>query len=249
MKRFQRSRVLSIALIAAYILSACSGVAVQPSSNPVGGGKGLAEEVAFTGIVESLGSSEITVSGQTVSIDTSTMVGPNIQVGDTVKVEAQVSDTGVVLALKVESFEADDAIPAASDDETSVPVISAPIEATATEAPQVTGTSDPSMAQTADDDEKEVFGTVDAISTTSVTVDGVEYSFSSFTEFSKAIQAGDTVKLHVIVNADGTFTVREMEKTAGMGSGDDNSNNNASDDDSNDDHGEDDSNNTNGTSG
>src|SRR5512141_3180953 len=104
MKGFNRSGVLSIALIAAYILSACSGVSVQSSSDPVGGGKGLAEEVAFTGIVEALGSSEITVSGQTVSIDTSTMVGPNIQVGDTVKVEAQVSDTGVVLALKVESF-------------------------------------------------------------------------------------------------------------------------------------------------
>jgi len=87
-----------------------------------------------------------------------------------------------------------------------------------------------------------------------VTVDGVVYQFSSSTEFKDAIFAGDTVKLHVIVNADGSFTVREIEKSDDTSIGNDNSNDDNGNDDnsngnSNDDDDDDDENdNSNGNS-
>jgi hypothetical protein len=217
-KGINRFKLMSIILIAAYLLSACSGLSVQSPRDAVSSGKGLAQEVAFTGTVESLGPSEITVNGQTVSMDAKTMVDPNIKVGDTVKVEAQVSDTGAVLALKVESFGAGDIIPTVSSDETSTPE--------ASETPEVTGTPDPSVAQTESGSEKEIIGVINDISSDSITIDGVVYHFAPFTEVQGIIAVGDTVKLHVIVNADGSFTVREAEKVAGTGIGADNSVNN-----------------------
>ena len=233
MKGTNRIKLLSVFLIAAYLLSACSGAAPQ-SGSPVGGGKTQAKEVAFTGTVQAVSASELTVSGQIVALDASTLLDPNIKVGDIVKVEAQVSDTGAVLAVKVESFGADDVIPTASNDGTTTPAVS--------ETPQVTSTPDPSVTQTANGAGNEIVGVVEAISADSVTVGGVTYSFASFTEFKTPILVGDSVKLHLIVNADGTLTVREIEKTGGASIGDDNSNDNgnSNDDNGNDDNGNDD---------
>ncbi|MFT3895032.1 MAG: DUF5666 domain-containing protein [Anaerolineales bacterium] len=234
MKSINRFKLLSVILVFAYLLSACSGAAPQ-STTQSGSGKPQAMEVAFTGTVEAVSSDFITVNGQTVSIDAKTILDSNIKVGDIVKVEAQVSDSGAVLALKVESFNPDDTAANANTNDTS------------------TNTNDNSNANdngnandnlnsndntnTAGTTEQEVIGVVDAISADSVTVDGVMYSFASSTEIKDAISAGDTVKLHVVVNSDGSLSVREIEKWAGSVIGDDNSN----DDNSNvnDDHGND----------
>jgi len=77
--------------------------------------------------------------------------------------------------------------------------------------------------------EVEVFGTVQAIGLTSVTIDGREYQLLASTEFKGQIQVGDMVKLHVFPTADG-FAVREIE----LSLGDDNANDNGDDDDAND---------------
>jgi len=84
-------------------------------------------------------------------------------------------------------------------------------------------------------DEIEFHGVVEALTTASINIDGVVYYFADFTEFKDLISVGDQVKIHIIVNADGTFTIREIE----LSSGDDdnsngNSNLNSNDDDSND---------------
>ena len=251
MKAVNRFKLLSIVLVFAYLLSACSGAATQ-SAAPSGSGKPQGKEVAFTGIVEAIGAGEITVSGQVVALDARSVLDPNIKVGDIVKVEASVSDTGAVIALKVESSVADDTTAGqgnTNDNNTN---------ADNTNADNTNGTntnandnSTPANDNTAVNDNgsvvggtgQEISGVVDAISADAVTIDGVTYQFGSFTELKDAIFVGDTVKLHVIVNADGSLTVREIEKSAGAGIGDDNSNDDNSNSNVNDDNGNDDNSN------
>ena len=85
----------------------------------------------------------------------------------------------------------------------------------------------------------------------SITIGGVTYSLATFTEFKNLIAVGDQVKIHVTVNADGTLTIREIEKSDGTTVGDDddnsnddnsnyNSNDNGNDDNSNDNSNDDD---------
>ena len=57
----------------------------------------------------------------------------------------------------------------------------------------------------------EVIGIVASISDTELEIDGVIYSITDLTEFEDIIQAGDFVKLHVILTADGFMVVREIE--------------------------------------
>ena len=99
-------------------------------------------------------------------------------------------------------------------------------------------------------DDQEVIGTVEAITADSITINGVTYLISDFTEFNDLISVGDQVKIHVIVNADGTFTISEIEKTDDINVDDGNSNTNdngndddqgvSSNDNGNDDGGDDD---------
>lgn len=251
MKGTNRFKLLSVILVLAYLLSACSGAAPQ-STTQSGSGKPQAMEVAFTGTVEAVNNDSITVSGQTVSIDAKTIVDANIKVGDIVKVEAQVSDSGAVLALKVESFNPDDTAANANTNDSGTNA-NANTNDNSNTTNDNTNANDNSNVNSNDNtntagaSEQEIIGVVDAISADSVTVDGVKYSFASSTEIKDAISAGDTVKLHVVVNSDGSLTVREIEKWAGSVIGDDNSNNDNSnvnddhgnDNNSNDDHGDD----------
>lgn len=238
MKGSDRFKLLSVILIFAYLLSACSGVAPQSSDQTTGnGGKPQAVEVSFTGTVESISAGEITISGQTVTLDAKSVMDANVKVGDIVKVEAQVSENGAVLALKVESFGADDTNTNTSNtnDDTNVNSNTNDNSNASNENGNANGNDN---TNTAGGVEQEVSGVVDAITADSITIDGVVYQFAVFTEFKEAIFAGDTVKLHVVINGDGTFTVREIEKTDGASIGNDNSN-------SNDDNGNDDNSNSN----
>jgi len=88
----------------------------------------------------------------------------------------------------------------------------------------------------------EVFGVAEAITADSITIDGVVYMLADLTEFKDLIALGDQVKIHLIVNADGTITIREIEKSESIGIDNNNSNSldNVSDGNSNsngDDHG------------
>ena len=82
----------------------------------------------------------------------------------------------------------------------------------------------------------EVIGIVESMTETTITVNGVTYNIiADLTEFKDVISVGDQVKIHVIVNADGTFTIREIEMSVGDAKGNDNSNDaNSNDDNSND---------------
>ena len=81
---------------------------------------------------------------------------------------------------------------------------SAPVAVVATPVASATATS---TAQ-----KQEVIGTVTAIDATSITLNGTVYTLSAATEIQGAIQAGDTVKLEIVTNADGSVAVYEVAK-------------------------------------
>lgn len=67
------------------------------------------------------------------------------------------------------------------------------------------------LSQDSAGDELEVFGVVESISETELVVDGETYLISDLTEFENKIEAGDSVKIHVILTADGMKIIREIE--------------------------------------
>jgi len=240
MKNINGLKMLSFVLIAAYLLAACSGGMPEPSA-PATAPKVQANVVAFTGIVEAMNGSQWTVSGQQVTVESQTALDPNISVGDRVKVEASVSADGAVVALKVESSAGDDVVSTPSADGSSTPDPLRTPSPDGSSTPDTSSTPGASVPQPAGNQGNEVFGIVEAMTAESITVNGIVYSLANFTEFKDAIFVGDQVKLHVIANPDGTLTIREIEKSQGVGN--DNSNDAISNDDngndanSNDDNG------------
>ena len=230
MKIISRFKVISFFLIAAYLLAACGGT-LPSSAASAKGPKVDASIVAFTGIVEAMNGTQWTVSGQTLTLDPQASLDPNIGVGDRVKVEANVSADGSVVALKVESPANDDVVstPSADANSTPDPVGMPSVDVSST--PQVSSTSDPSATQAAGNAQNEIFGAVEALTTDTITINGVTYNLAQgFTEIKDIVAVGDQVKLHVIPNADGTFTVREIEKSAATTIDDHSSNSNGLDD-------------------
>jgi len=255
--KLSKYTILTVILLGAYLLSACSGAPAPSSSSVVDDTQsGQFQEVVFTGVVEAVGNGEWQVSGQQVPVDPSTVIDANIQVGDTVRVEASVSPDGSVVALKIESASADDGSSntnANSNDDNSNDAASNDNVNTNdnTNSSDDNGNSNTNansndgMSGSGD----EVYGVVEVITSDSITIDGVTYSLADFTEFNDLVAVGDQVVIHVIVNSDGTVTISEIELSTSIGgnSNDDNSNINGSDDNSNnnsndDDHDDDNSN-------
>lgn len=242
MKKSFRFNVVSIALIGAYILSACGGTLPQSASNENGAPKVLASEIVFTGIVEQISGNQWVVSGQTITVDPAARMDAGIAVGDIVKVEGTVSADGSVVALTIETSAGTDDnsnTGNANDDNSNGTAANSNDD----NSNGASGNSNDDNSNTAGGTDNEVFGLVEAMTADSITVGGVTYQLASFTEFKDAIAVGDQVKIHVLVNADGTFSIREIEKSDDL-SGNDNSNGaNSNDDNSNDDNSNDDNSN------
>lgn len=242
MKDLKKYKLVSLALMLAYVLSACSGVPAGPGGQSPQNGQ--SQEVVFSGTVEAIGAGQWTVSGQSISLSSTTAVGANIQVGDTVKVEAVVDQDGTVKAVRIESAGAEDAANANSNDNNTNTSNSNDGSATdnassSNDRPADNSGSDTSNTNenTATGPEQEVSGTVQAVTTESITINGVTYMISDLTEFKDLIAVGDSVQVHVIVNEDGTFTILEIKKSAGAGNDDNSNSNDANEnDDSNDDN-------------
>jgi len=225
-------------MLGAYLLSACSGGAPVPSVAD-DSQSGQLQEIVFTGTVESIGDGQWLVSGQQVSVDAATSVDANVQVGDIVRVEASVSPDGSVAALKIETSGADDGNTNSDTGNSN--------DANANDDNTNTGDDNGNDNSNSNNNapagpEQEVLGAVEAITTDSITIDGVTYSLADFTEFKGVVVVGDQVKVHVIVNADGSLTIREIEKVGGTGIGDDNGNSNDNGDDNSNGNSNDDNN-------
>ena len=221
--------IFSALLLGALLLSACDGTTVQQVSHSQDSTGSQSTEVVFTGTVQSMDGTQWVINDQQVNLDDLTSVNDSIQVGDSVKVEANVAADGSVLALKIEAS-LPDSVDVNDSSSSSMDVTmtdSTPTsDSTSMDNGSTTTAPDATLVMT-----QEVYGVVDAISSSSVTVDGVTYSVADFTEFKDVIAVGNQVKLHVVANADGTFTISEIEKTTGTMIGDNSSS--SSDDSSN----------------
>jgi len=255
MNKVNRSTFFSILVVLAYVLSACSGApAVQPG-NDQSSQSGQVQEVVFTGTVDSMGGGQWTVSGQVINVDGATSVDANIVVGDNVKVEARVGQDGSVTAVRIETSGADDANANSNGDnqnDSNANDNASNSNDNQNDNSNSTNSNDDNSNDNGNDNssagsEQEISGVVEAITTDSITIGGVVYMLADFTEFNDLIALGDQVKVHVIVNADGTFTIREIEKSDATGVDNGNSNDNGNDDNSNsngnDDNGNDDNSN------
>jgi hypothetical protein len=79
-------------------------------------------------------------------------------------------------------------------------------------------------------DEVEVVGIVDSITENEVMIEGEAYSINALTEFNDEIVVGDAVKVHVILTAEGTKIIREIELANSIADNDDDFRGNSNDD-------------------
>jgi hypothetical protein len=228
MKKSLRITLLTVAIAAVYMLSACgapasttapSAAQLSPNSS-VDGPKVLAVEVAFSGVVESMSGSQWIVDGHAVIVTPQTLTNGSIQVGDVVKVEGTVGQDGAINTTRVQNSLAVSA--------------GAP-------AGNLSGYSDPTQTpDPSSGNEQEVFGVIEAMTDTTVTIDGVIYQLTNLSEVDGLLAVGDEVKIHYIVNTDGTLTIREIELRSSQDDDNDNGNvnvNNNGNGNANDDNG------------
>ena len=205
MKKSLRFTLFTVAVLAAYVLSACGAPAPaaapaapqSSSSNPsvADAPTVLAVEVAFSGMVEAMNGSQWVVDGKTINVDPQTVAG-SVQIGDMVRVEGTVGQDGAITSTRVQNS-----------------------AAAAAGEPGATSTPDPSTGGG-----QEVFGVIEAMTDTTITIGGVVYQLTNFSEVKGLLSVGDEVKIHFVTNPDGTLTIREIELRSTTG--DDNSNGN-----------------------
>lgn len=222
--------LITALFLGAYLLSACNGVMPpQDDSSQAPAGSSQSAEAVFTGTVESQSGTQWLISGQLVDVDGATLIAPNIQVGDIVKVEASVLADGSVIAIAIETSGPDDVNSndnaANSNDGNANDANSNNNTNSAND--NSNGNSNDN-GNNASDVAQEFYGLVEAITDNSISIGGVTYNLADFTEFKSPIAVGDQVKVEIIVNTDGTFTIREIGKSKDTRIGNDDSNSNAS---------------------
>lgn len=242
--------VFIVFVLASMLLGACAGAAPVVA----GGGKVEASSVAYTGMIESINGSQWVVNGQTITVDPSVAGNGAFNVGDVVKVEVNVGRDGSLTLTSVEIPSQTDLadLPGLGNDNSN--------DANGNDANDngvngndVNGNDDNSSnandnnvnSNDSNDngndnnsngnssDGSEVYGLVDVITATSITIGGQTYEFQTGIEITGLIQSGDFVKIHLVQNADGTFSVRELELSDPTEGGNDNTNDNSNDDNGN----------------
>jgi hypothetical protein len=221
-----RAWLITIFAALATILVAC-GQAASAQSLPIIGQAEAAQrsaganEIEFSGVVTAIATEAWTIDGRTVAVGPQTELKSVVKAGDQVKVHALVGDSGQLIAREVELAPLPTARPAQA-----TPIVSATSVPTPAALPAAAA-------------ELEFTGTVQALGGT-WTIDGRTVTITPQTEVKGAIKVGDHVEIHALVNADGTFSAREIElaDTPLVGGGQ-TGNDDGANHDVNDDHGTD----------
>src|SRR5689334_7514026 len=165
------------------LLGACAPSVVSSAPN-VGSGKAVSE-VIFTGVIESMNGTQWVINGQTIAVDSSVLRDGPFVVGDTIKVEAYVASDGFVTAQRVETPTVADSVGTGTSTSEAT---EAPTEAPATASTPVAGNA--SQPLVFDNNGNEAFGTVDAITGTSITLNGQTFNFASGVEIKGNVVSG-----------------------------------------------------------
>jgi len=222
-------------VLASMLLNACAGA--SPSQS--GGGKVEASSIAYTGTIESINGNQWVVNGQTITVDPSVINDGPFNVGDMVKIEVQIAQDGSITVTRVEvpsqvdlsqlPLIGDDNSNSANSNDDSNSVNGNDVNGNGSNSNDSNGNAGNSNSSNGNDDNSngsnEVFGVVEAITSTSVTIDGVTYDIQPGGEIKGTIQIGDLVKIHLVQNADGTFSVRELGLSDSSQNGNDNNGN------------------------
>ena len=163
-------------------------------------------EFKLYGIVETIGSSAWTISGNTISVDASTSIESGLAVGSIVEVEGRVVN-GSLLAREIKS---EDSLDDSSGFETGTPdmEISETPEFEISETPEAEMTlTSPAAVGT----EIEFFDTVVSISGNTWTIGSRTVLVNSLTEIKDNVGVGSYVKVHATPQTDGTYLAREIE--------------------------------------
>jgi hypothetical protein len=225
MKKIPYVFLIVVALISV-LVSACAGSASvsAPGNSSVGGGsKPLAMPVAFTGVIESIDGNQWSINGQTITVDPAVLQDRPFKVGDTVKMEVQVQADGSMVVNSVEI-----PAPPVAADSLSSPIVSGTPESSLSSAdmpePVSNSTPEPGSGNTPlDDKSNEAFGTVTSINGNTIVIGGQTYQIANNAEIKNQIQNGASVKVHFILNADGSMTITEIENSTPAQTIDDNS--------------------------
>jgi len=172
---------MTLAVLAAFTLAACTGTPVQLQSAEVETNEQGETELEFTGAVDSIGSNAWSIGGLVVGVTASTQIQGDPAVGDLVKVHALVVNETTLVAREIERSAG-----ALGPPSTPVATLSA-------------------------GEEIEFFGSVVAIASDAWTVGPQTVAITSATEIKGTISVGDPVKVHAIVQPDQTLTAREIE--------------------------------------
>jgi hypothetical protein len=221
MKLSFRVLVPVIVLVTLFV-SACTAA---PAAS--GGDKVSASPVEFTGVIESINGNQWVVNGQMITVDPSVVGNGPFVVGDTVKVEVKVQTDGSILVTRVEA-------PVAtgnSNDSNSNDVNSNDANGNDTNSNDANANSSNSNDNgglVMDNSNSEAFGTVESITTDTVVIGGQTFTLTNGAQLTSQIQAGDFVKVHFQLNADGTMTIIEIQTWDPAQVSNDNSNSNTS---------------------
>jgi hypothetical protein len=236
--------VLVVFVLAGMLLGAC---AAAPAS---GANKVQADSVAFTGTIDSINGNQWVVNGQAVTVDPSVIRDGPFNVGDMIKIEVNVNQDGTFMVTRIEVPSSTDlsSLPPltndnsnmnSNDDNSNGNINDDNSNANANtngntnddrggNSNSVNSNDGNSNGSNGNGDNSnggnEVFGLVQAMTMTSITIDGQTYDLSG-AEIKGLVQAGDFVKIHLVQNADGTFSVREIELSDPTQVGNDNDSN------------------------
>jgi hypothetical protein len=178
-----RSRWIGVILtvVAGAFLTACAQAPVGLQSLELDAASSGEADLEFTGLVDSVGSNAWSVGGLVVGVAASTEISGQPGVGDLVRVQALAVDETTLVAREISLLDA----PAAP--QAKPPALAAPGQ------------------------EIEFFGPVVTIASDAWLVGDQIVSILSTTEIKGTMTVGDPVKVHALVQADGSLTANEIE--------------------------------------
>lgn len=208
-----RAKWFALFVFLCAILTACNGTLPRTTAASPSGGSSA--QVEFAGRVEAVNGNQWTVNGQIFQVNAQTQLDDLYIIGDEVQVSATVNADGSVDATLIRSLS-----PTPGPISSPEPTLSATQEqaSSATEQPAGTATTTPLPVATTNPIQPSVgmsapefTGVVEAINGEQWTVGGQTFLVAPNAEFKGILSVGGLVKLHLIVNPDGTFSITAME--------------------------------------
>jgi hypothetical protein len=188
-KQFLMYFLLGLVGMLVIALSACGPLPAGAEAEVAADGQSA--KVEFTGTVSDIQAAQWVIEGQTILINSLTIIDPTVMVGNLVKVHAIVLLDGSITAEKIELYVPDNS---------------------PTETPG-NGSSDPPGVGEKEDNlngQLEMIGIVESIATDQWVIAGMTFLITPSTELNSLTVVGDTVEVEFLSNNDGTLTALEI---------------------------------------